>query len=142
MHTSFSRGATALFFAALATALLAGCKTPADTNPAWLTADTKAFVVHSVNYFPTQNANDYNNQIVVIDVTYNNTDPIPQIMRPSKFVLIDQNTLAQYHALDGGDIHVPSFGAGGTLDPGKTLDLSLGFRVPSGMTSAHLSYSP
>lgn len=136
-----SRAATALFFAVAATLALGACRTASSTTPAYLTADNASFVVHGVERYPTQNANDYNNEIIVIDVTYTNTDPIPQTMSPSKFMLIDQTTLARYQGLDGGDIHVPTF-PGGVLDPGKKVDLSLAFRVSSQMTSAHLVYSP
>ncbi|MBV8223314.1 MAG: hypothetical protein JO293_08120 [Candidatus Eremiobacteraeota bacterium] len=128
--------------ASIAVLILAGCKTAANPVPAGITVDTNSFVLHNFNQYPAQNANDYNNTIVVFDVTYTNHDPIPQAMSPSHFVLIDQTTLAQYRALDGGDIHIPVFGYGGLLDPGKSIDVSVGFRVPATMALARLSYSP
>jgi hypothetical protein len=136
------RTIAAPLFAAFVTVIIAGCKTPAIPVPAGITVDTTSFVLHSYNTYPSQNANDYNNTIAVFDVTYTNHDPIPQAMSPSHFVLIDQTTLAQYRALDGGDIHVPVFGYGGLLDPGKSIDVSVGFRVPATMALARLSYSP
>jgi hypothetical protein len=99
-------------------------------------------VMHAVHVYPTQNANDFNAAILVVDITYTNTDPIPQAIQPNKFVLIDQQTNAQYHGLDGGDIHVPQPAVYTQLDPSKQIDLSLGFRVPPNLLAARLSYSP
>jgi hypothetical protein len=144
MRMTFQGAATALFFAAaLASATaLAGCRDTSSTVPANITVDDKAMVLHAVHVYPTQNANDYNGAILVVDITYTNTDPIPQPIQPNKFVLIDQQTLAQYHALDGGDIHVPQPSVNTLLDPAKTIDLSLGFRVPPNLLAGHLSYTP
>jgi hypothetical protein len=139
-HVS-ARALQALLLVAFALLPAAGCK-PQSTNPAGITVDPTTMVLHNVNIFASQNANDYNNSIMVIDITYTNHDPIPQALEANKFVLIDQNTLAQYHALDGGDIHVPVFTQSGLLDPDKTVDLSLGFRVPASIVVARLSYSP
>lgn len=137
------RALHALVLAGVATLALTGCPTTsASTNPAGITVDPNTMVLHNVNIYPSQNANSYNNAIMVMDITYTNHDPIPQAMGPNHFVLIDQNTLAQYRALDGGDIRVPTFAIGGLLEPGKPVDLSLGFRVPAGIVLARLSYSP
>ncbi|MBV8170987.1 MAG: DUF4352 domain-containing protein [Candidatus Eremiobacteraeota bacterium] len=137
------RMAAGLLASAAAALLLGGCKESAQSAyPAGITVDTRSFVLHNINIYPGQNANDYNNGIMVVDVTYTNHDPIPQAMSPSHFVLIDQSTNAQYQALDGGDIHIPPFTASGLLQPEKTVDLSLGFRVPINIQLARLSYSP
>lgn len=143
----FQGAAKALFCAAVlaaSTALLGfGCHEGSSSAvPANITVDDKQMVLHGVHVYPTQNANDYNGAILVVDITYTNTDPIPQVIQPNKFVLIDQQTLAQYHALDGGDIHVPQPAVNTQLDPSKQIDLSLGFRVPATVIAAHLSYSP
>ncbi|HLN46712.1 MAG TPA: hypothetical protein VK216_00445 [Magnetospirillaceae bacterium] len=142
MSNSPIRAASALFLSCAFVLALGGCKTSPNPTMAGITVDTSSFVLHNENIYPTQNANDYNNAILVMDVTYTNRDPIPQAMSPEHFVLIDQNTLAQYRALDGGDIHIPNFQVGGLLDPGKPVDLSLGFRVPMSIITARLSYSP
>ncbi|HME80549.1 MAG TPA: hypothetical protein VKF82_00585 [Candidatus Eremiobacteraceae bacterium] len=142
MKHSHIRAARALLLAVVVALVLVGCKTTPNPTLAGITVDTSSFVLHNENIYASQNANDYNNAILVMDVTYTNHDPIPQAMSPEHFVLIDQNTLAQYRALDGGDIHIPNFAIGGLLDPGKPVDLSLGFRVPMGITVARLSYSP
>lgn len=143
---TFRGAAKALFFAAAlaaSTAVLGGCHEGNNNAvPANITVDDKQIVLHAVHVYPTQNANDYNGAIVVVDITYTNTDPIPQAIQPNKFVLIDQQTLAQYHGLDGGDIHVPQPAVNTQLDPSKQIDLSLGFRVPASLIAAHLSYSP
>jgi len=142
MSYSTIRAASALLLSGVVALSLGGCKTVANPVLAGITVDTNSFVLHNENIYPSQNANDYNNAILVMDVTYTNRDPIPQAMSPEHFVLIDQNTLAQYRALDGGDIHIPNFAFGGLLDPGKPVDLSLGFRVPMSIATARLSYSP
>lgn len=143
---TFQGAAKALFFAATlaaSTALLGGCREGSSSSvPANITVDTKQMVLHDVHIYPTQNANDYNAAILVVDITYTNTDPIPQVIQPNKFVLIDQQTNAQYHALDGGDIHVPQPAVNTQLEPSKVIDLSLGFRVPPNLLAARLSYSP
>lgn len=136
--------ARALFFAA-AIALMGssgGCHNDQNSVPANVTVDDKNFVLHSVHIYPSQDAVAYNEAILVVDLTYKNTDPIPQVIQPNKFVLIDQQTNGQYHGLDGGDIHVPQPAVYATLDPDKTIDLSLGFRVPPTLLAARLSYSP
>jgi hypothetical protein len=146
MRMTFRGAARALFCAAAfaaSVALLGGChEGNANAVPANITVDDRQMVLHAVNVYPTQNANDYNGAILVVDITYTNTDPIPQTIQPNKFVLIDQQTLAQYHGLDGGDIHVPQPAVYTQLDPSKAIDLSLGFRVPPTLIAAHLSYSP
>jgi hypothetical protein len=139
--------AKALFCAAVlaaSTALLGfGCHEGSNNAvPANITVDDKQMVMHAVHVYPTQNANDFNAAILVVDITYTNTDPIPQAIQPNKFVLIDQQTNAQYHGLDGGDIHVPQPAVYTQLDPNKQIDLSLGFRVPPNLLAARLSYSP
>ena len=138
------RAAPALFFtAAFAIAsALAGCRETSTTVPANVTVDDKNFVMHSVHIYPSQDASQYNTAILVVDFTYKNTDPIPQVIQPAKFVLIDQQTNAQYHGLDGGDIHVPQPAVYASLDPEKTIDLSIGFRVTPNLLAARLSYSP
>jgi hypothetical protein len=140
MHSLSIRVASALLCAAAAAASLAACKPPADNTNNQLTADPKAFVIHNVTRYSGQDANSMNSQILVVEVTYTNTDQAPQTIQPNRFALLDQTTQAQYKALAGGDIHVPSM-AFATLDPGKTIDLTLGFRVPLSMTSARLAYA-
>jgi hypothetical protein len=146
MRLTFQGAARALFLAAAlasSTAIVGGCREGSNNAvPANITADDKQMVLHAVHVYPTQNASDYNAAIMVVDLTYTNTDPIPQIIQPNKFVLIDQQTNAQYHALDGGDIHVPQPAVNTQLDPNKAIDLSLGFRIPPNLLAAHLSYSP
>jgi len=140
MQTSLFRCAGALALAALSSFALAACRTPADQLPASLVADNN-FVVHEVHEYPAQNAVPYNTQILLITVSYTNKDAIPQALAPSKFILTDLTTLAQYNALDGGDVRIPTFQYL-TLDPGKTADFTLGFRISLSTTSARLSYAP
>jgi hypothetical protein len=140
MQKTISRRAGALVFAALAALVLTACKTPSDQIPSSLVADS-GFVIHEVHEYPTQNGEPYNTQIMLITVSYTNKDAIPQTLMPSKFILTDLTTLAQYHALDGGDVRIPAFQMT-TLDPGKTTDFTVGFRVSMTTTSARLSYAP
>lgn len=140
MQTSFLRCAAAFALVSLSTLALAACRTTSDQVPSSLVGDN-GFVIHDFHEYPTQNGTAYNTEIAVISVSYTNRDTIPQTLMPSKFVLTDLANLAQYKALDGGDIHVPTF-AIMTLDPGKTTDLQLAFRVSASLTSARLSYSP
>jgi len=140
MQISLFRCAGALALAALSASALAACRTTADQTPSSLVADN-GFVVHEVHEYPAQNAVPYNTQILLVTVSYTNHDAIPQLIEPSKFVLTDLATLAKYEALDGGDIRVPTFQYM-TLEPGKTADFTLGFRVSISTTSARLSYAP
>lgn len=140
MQTSLFRCAGALALAVLSLLALAACRTTSDQVPSSLVADS-GFVIHDFHEYSSQNGEAYNTQIAVISVSYTNKDSIPQTLMPSKFVLTDLTNLAQYKALDGGDVHVPTF-AITTLDPGKTTDITLGFRVSPSLTSARLSYSP
>jgi len=140
MQTSSCRCASALALAGLFALTLAACRPASDQVPSSIVGDN-GFVIHEVHEYPAQNAVPYNTQILLITVSYTNKDAIPQTLMPSKFVLTDLNTLGQYNALDGGDVRVPSFQII-SLDPGKTVDLTLGFRVSLTTVSARLSYSP
>jgi len=141
---TFRGAAQALFFAAAIVLMGSngGCHEAANSVPANVTVDDKNFVLHAVHIYPTQDATQYNTAILVVDFTYKNTDPIPQPIAPNHFVLIDQQTNGQYHGLDGGDIHIPQPAVYASLDPDKTIDLSLGFRVPPTLLAARLSWSP
>ena len=143
MRMTFQGAAKALLFA-VAAVLSAGsssCHETSSSVPANVTVDDRAMVLHAVHAYASQDASAYNTVILVVDITYKNLDQLPQAIQPNKFVLIDQQTLAQYQALDGGDIHIPP-AVNTTLDPEKTIDLSLGFRVSPNLIAAHLSYSP
>jgi len=141
---TFRGAAQALFFAAAFVLMGAtgGCHEASTSVPANVTVDDKNFVLHAVHIYSAQDATAYNTAILVVDFTYKNTDPIPQAIGPNHFVLIDQQTNGQYHGLDGGDIHIPQPAVYASLDPDKTIDLSLGFRVPPNLLAARLSWSP
>ncbi len=120
--------------------IAAGChQTPADSNANnFVTAD-KTFTVHSVDTYQSGPGDAQLGQIVVVTVTYTNPDVNNETITPSKFALIDLTTQATYLGLSGGDIHVPSM-PNASLEPSKSIDLQIAFRVPTTLGPARLVY--
>ncbi len=119
-----------------------GCQVKsAPASAGTITADPGAFVIHDMNRYADNQAQAIMQNIIVISVTFTNTDHLPQLVAPSKFVLLDQNTQATFYALSGGDIRIPN-SVTTNLDPGKSIDVTLGFRVPATLTSALLMFRP
>ena len=135
--TSFSM--TAMAAVALAASIAAGCQLKSAPVPAnFVTVDPSTFTLKSVDRYPDpQGDNDW--VLVVIKATYTNPEGLPETIAPSKFTLIDPNLETYYYALSGGNIDVPEM-PNSTLASGKSIDVSLGFRVPSLMTTARLTY--
>ncbi len=146
MHSSLSRFARLPFLlvaagiALAASTSLIGCKPTSSTIPAWLTADD-SFVIHDATRYNTQDTNDVSTLVVVIETTYTNKTSIQQAIRPERFQLLDLNMGTQYNGMNGGNIHVPQM-TYSYLDPGKSIDLTLGFRVSTSISSARLAYTP
>lgn len=140
MPTNLARGAAAFVCVALAAVGIAGCPVTSDSNNNnFITAEPKAFSIHTIDHFASQAGSAIDSQIIVVHATYTNNDVNEQVVQASKFALIDQNTQATYYALSGGDINVPAM-ANTSLESGKSIDISVGFRVPVVMTSARLVY--
>lgn len=131
--------AAAVAALALAASLACGCQVKSEpVPPNLITVDPATFTLKSVDRYPDpQGDNDW--ILVVIKATYVNPEGLPETISPSKFTLIDPNLETYYYALSGGNIDVPEM-QNSTLAPGKSIDVSLGFRVPSLMTTARLTY--
>ena len=125
----------------LVAATATGCQLKsASTVPAnFITVDPKAFVVHSVDRYEDPLGSGTDSMIVVIKATYTNPGALPERIGPDKFALLDPTLMAIYYGLSGGGIDIPSM-APTSLDPGKSTDIAVGFRVPSSMSGARLTY--
>jgi hypothetical protein len=134
-----SIGHARLVVAVLA-ALTAGCqlKSASSVPPNFITVDPKTFVLHSVDRYNDPMAGS-DSMIVVIKATYTNQEAIPQHVGPDKFTLLDPTLMAVYYGLNGGGVDIPSM-APVSVDPGKTTEIAVGFRVPASMSGARLTY--
>lgn len=130
------------FFAVLAAsaALTAGCQLKSAAVPAnFITVDPARFVLHNVDRFGDPQANDNSSMIVVVKATYTNPEANPEPISPDKFVLLDPNLMAEYSGLSGGNVNVPAM-ATTRLDPGKSIEIAVAFRVPASMSTARFAY--
>jgi len=129
---------TGVALAVVANAIF-GCQLKTEAvAPNFITADPQEFTLQSVEkYADPQGDADFT--VVVIKGTYTNDDVVPQTITASKFTLVDPNAQAVYYGLTGGDIYIPEMG-NSTLQPGKSIAIALGFRVPSQMSGARLVY--
>jgi hypothetical protein len=122
-------------------AIASGCQLKSEPASAGLiTADPGAFVVHSVERYYDQSGSA-DSMIVVVKATYTNHDSNPQLVSASKFQLLDPNLMAIYFGISGGNINIPSM-PDAQVDPGKSVDIAVGFRVPSSTSTARLTYRP
>lgn len=129
-------------WAPLCVALLAGCQLKSAAVPNdFITADPHAFVIKSVQRYDDPNGTATDSTIVVVQATYTNPESRPETISPDKFALLDPNLMATYAGLSGGDISIPAMETA-QLDPGKSMDITIGFRVPAAMTAARLVYKP
>ena len=122
--------------------LVAGCQLKAQpVPPNYITVNPNDFVLKTVQRYDDPNGNLTNSTIVVIAATYTNHEGLPETISAEKFELLDPNLMATYVGLTGGGINVPSMGTT-QLDPGKSTDINVGFRVPVAMSTARLVYRP
>jgi hypothetical protein len=130
------------FAVALLTALLAACQLKSTPVPAnFVTVDPDAFVIKSVDRYNDPNGGATTSTIVVVKATYTNPEGNPETISADKFALLDPNLMAVYTGLSGGDINIPSMPLT-RLDPGKSTDIAVGFRVPGSMSGGRLVYRP
>lgn len=121
---------------------LAACQTKASpVAGGFITADPGEFTIHSVDRMVDQQASTINNVIVVVSATFTNGEGLAEMVAPNHFILTDQSTNATYYGLSGGNINIPSMPIT-LVDPGKTAEIAVGFRVPVTVTSARLTYHP
>lgn len=129
-------------WAPLCVALLGGCQLKSAAVPSnFITADPSTFVIKNVQRYDDPNGSTTDSMIVVIQATYTNPETHPETISPDKFALLDPNLMGTYQGLSGGDISIPAMTAS-QLDPGKPIDVTIGFRVPAAMTAARLVYKP
>lgn len=130
-----------LAFVAVLAAFASGCQLKsAPTSTGLISVDPNAFVVHSVDRYYDQGG-DTDAMILVIKATYTNQDASPQLVTASKFQLLDPNLMAVYFGISGGNVNIPSM-PDARIDPGKSVDITVGFRVPPSMSTARLTYRP
>ena len=127
---------------ALLAALLAACQLKATpVPPNFVTVDPSAFVLKSVERYDDPNGAPTASMIVVVKATYTNPEASAETISPDKFALLDPNLMAVYVGLSGGDVNIPSMPLT-RLDPGKSSDIAVGFRVPGSMSGGRLVYRP
>jgi hypothetical protein len=125
---------------ALVAATLAACQLKSTPAPStFITAEPSAFVIKSVDKYNDPNAAATSSLIVVVKATYTNQEAVPESISPDKFTLLDPDLMAIYYGLSGGDVNIPSM-SNTHLDPGKSIDITVGFRVPGTMSTARLTY--
>lgn len=130
------------FAAVLLIASLCACQlksTPVPSN--FITVDPANFVLKGVDRFTDPNGTTTDAMIVVVKATYTNQEANPETIAADKFVLLDPDLMAVYAGLAGGDVNIPSMQQT-QLGPGKSIDIAIGFRVPSSMSAARLAYRP
>lgn len=131
----------------LAAALAAGavstaCQMKESTLKAdSLVADPRAFVIHNAKRLSDLQSQTIPQNIIVLEVTFTNVDELAAFIAPSRFQLVDLTSQATYYALSGGDINIPPLPAT-SLDPGKSIDVTIGFRVPATTAAVRLVYRP
>jgi hypothetical protein len=141
MSTSAQRviAATAIAFV---TTFNAGCQLKSAAVPAnFITVDPATFVLHSVDRYQGQGLNGTDSTIVVVKATYTNPETNPEAISPDRFQLLDPSLMAVYYGLAGGDVNIPPM-QNTTIAAGKSVDVTVGFRVPAAMTTARLVYRP
>jgi hypothetical protein len=127
---------------ALLMAMLAACQLKSTpVLPNFVTVDPSAFALKSVDRFNDPNGGATTSMIVVVKATYTNQEANPETISPDKFALLDPNLMAVYTGLSGGDINIPSMPLT-RLDPGKSTEIVVGFRVPGSMSGGRLVYRP
>ena len=120
----------------------AGCQLKAASVPSnFITADPGTFVLKNVQRYDDANGSSTDSSIVVVTATYTNHEANPEQLAPEKFQLLDPTLMTTYVGLSGGGIDIPSMPAT-QLAPGKSADITVGFRVPSSMSGARLVYHP
>jgi len=107
--------------------------------PNFITTDPAAFTLASVDRYNDPNGGATDSAIVVVKATYTNHEANPEPISPEHFVLLDPNLMTEYYGLSGGGITIPSMPQT-RLDPGKSMEISVGFRVPAAMSGARLAY--
>lgn len=128
--------------AVICAVLVAGCQLKAQSVPPnFITVDPNDFTLKSVQRYDDPNGSPTDSSIVVVSATYTNHQGNPEAIAPEKFQLLDPNLMATYGGLTGGGIDIPTMQTT-QLDPGKSIDVQVGFRVPSGMSTARLVYHP
>lgn len=110
-------------------------------TPNFITVDAGNFVLKNVDRYNDPNGNATDSMIVVVKATYTNQEGNPESIAADKFILLDPTLQTIYYGLSGGDINLPSIPAT-QLAPGKSMDIVVGFRVPSAMSGARLAYHP
>jgi hypothetical protein len=127
--------------AALAAVVIAGCQMKAvPTASNFITADS-TFVIHSIDRYDSGQLNGTDSMIVVIKATYTNPEALTETISADKFYLVDQTLEADYGGLSGGDINIPEM-TPTSLATGKSVDITIGFRVPAAMANGRLTYRP
>jgi hypothetical protein len=128
--------------ASLCALTLAACQlksTPPSNG--YLTAIPADFTIHNVDRYDAGDLNGTDTMIVLVSATYTNNSANSEIISPDKFEIVDQELEAVYQGLSGGDVRIPPMTTT-TLAPGKTVDITVGFRVPAAMASGRLVYYP
>ena len=126
----------------LACIALAACQLKSTPVPAnFITVDSNSFVLKSVDRYSDPNGGGTNSMIVVVKATYTNQEANPENVSPEKFILLDPTLQAIYPGLSGGNVDIPQMPLT-VLDPGKSMDIAVGFRVPAAMSAARLAYKP
>jgi hypothetical protein len=138
-----SRRSTFLAAIIALSVVIAGCqlKTGQPVYDNFVTVDSNAFVLHGVDRFDDTSGSATNSAIVVVKATYTNPESNPESITPSKFELLDPNLMAVYFGIAGGNIDIPSM-QDTQLAPGKSVEITIGFRVPAALTTARLAYRP
>jgi len=118
-----------------------GCQPESLGAQSLVTADPAEFTIHSVDRIAGQQAGTIADDIVVVSATFSNAQGVQEIVAPNRFVLTDQSTNATYYGLSGGSIDVPAMGSS-AVEPGKSVEITVGFRVPVTLATARLTYHP
>jgi|SRR5579863_1817799 len=125
---------------ALCVAVIAACQLKsAPVPPNFITTDPAVFTLTSVDRYNDPNGGATDSTIVVVKATYTNREANPETISPEHFVLLDPNLMTEYYGLSGGGIAIPSMPQT-RLDSGKSMEISVGFRVPAAMSGARLAY--
>jgi|GEM_PF-2999536 len=124
-----------------AAACVAGCQTKSAAAQGFVSAAPAEFAIHAVERIADQQAGTIPDQLVIVSATFENTQGVPEIVAPNKFVLTDQATNATYYGLSGGNVNAPVMSSA-SVEPGKSIEIAVGFRVPITLAAARLTYHP
>jgi len=129
--------------AALLCALtLAACQLKSSPpGNGYLSAIPADFTIHNVDRYDGGDLNGTDTMIVLVSASYTNNSADPEIISPDKFRIVDQELETVYQGLSGGDVRIPPMTTT-TLAPGKSVEITVGFRVPAAMASGRLVYYP